>query len=402
MEPAPPSAPLTASPAFLMGKHHIRQIFQASYHKYSRNASYLSDVQNKAALSIMNCKSGNLGCNVSQCTDCGHLEFHNNSCRNRSCPECQAVLKEIWVDERRAEVIDSPYFHVVFTLPHELNPLVYCNQRLLYGLLHKCSAETLLELAADKKYLGAAPGIIQVLHTWNQELDYHVHMHCIISAGGLTGDRKIRLSSGRFFIPVKVLRDKFKGKYLACLSRLHENGSLVFSSSCAHLKDGGRFRKWKNGLYEKDWCPYIKETFNGFGNAIEYLGRYTHKIAISNNRILSLSRDSVTFSARGVKPGDPRRRITLDNTEFIRRYLMHVLPAGFQKIRYYGFLNNRMKTRNLRLIFKLQGGQRFRRLYEGMTVAELLKAVWNFDIRICPECGCASMKRIGRTYVPSG
>lgn len=350
----------------------------------------------------MNCKSGNLGCNVSQCTDCGHLEFHNNSCRNRSCPECQAVLKEIWVDERRAEVIDSPYFHVVFTLPHELNPLVYCNQRLLYGLLHKCSAETLLELAADKKYLGATPGIIQVLHTWNQELDYHVHMHCIISAGGLTGDRKIRLSSGRFFIPVKVLRDKFKGKYLACLSRLHENGSLVFSSSCAHLKDGGRFRKWKNGLYEKDWCPYIKETFNGFGNAIEYLGRYTHKIAISNNRILSLSQDSVTFSARGVKPGDPRRRITLDNTEFIRRYLMHVLPAGFQKIRYYGFLNNRMKTRNLRLIFKLQGGQRFRRLYEGMTVAELLKAVWNFDIRICPECGCASMKRIGRTYVPSG
>ena len=133
----------------------------------------------------MNCKSGNLGCNISQCTDCGHTEFHNNSCRNRNCPNCQAVLKEVWVDERRAEVIDAPYFHVVFTLPHELNPLIYCNQKLLYGLLHRCCAETLLELSADKQWLGATPGIIQVLHTWNQELDYHVHMHCIVSGGGL-------------------------------------------------------------------------------------------------------------------------------------------------------------------------------------------------------------------------
>lgn len=144
------------------------------------------------------------------------------------------------------------------------------------------------------------------------------------------------------------------------------------------------------------------EIFNDFGNTIEYLGRYTHKIAISNNRILSITQDTITFSAKSLNPDGPKRQITLEHTEFIRRHLMHVLPAGFQKIRYYGFLNNRMKTRNLRLIFKLQSGQRFRRLYAGMTMSELLKAVWNFDIRICPECGHASMKQLGRTYAPSG
>ena len=182
----------------------------------------MSGVQEKAAAAIMNCKSGSLGCNISQCTDCGHMEFHNNSCRNRNCPCCQAVLKEIWVDKRRAEVIDSPYFHVVFTLPHELNPIIYCNQKLLYDLLHRCSAETLLELSADSRWLGATPGIIQVLHTWNQELNYHVHMHCIISGGGLTKEQKIRKSSSNFFIPTGVLRDKFKGKYRALLQALYE------------------------------------------------------------------------------------------------------------------------------------------------------------------------------------
>lgn len=385
-----------------MGKYKIRQVFEASYLAYSAKTPYLPEVQRKAAHAILNCKSGKLGCNVSRCGKCGHMEFHNNSCRSRSCPNCQAVQKEVWVDKRRAEVIDSPYFHVVFTLPHELNPLIYCNQKLLYGLFHRCCAQTLLELSSNRKYLGAVPGIIQILHTWNQELSYHVHMHCIVSGGGLTKDHKIRLSSGKFFIPVRVLRDKFKGKFMASLSSLYEEGSLVFSSACSHLRSPYSFREWKAALYEKDWCPYIKQTFNGFGNAIEYLGRYTHRIAISNSRILSISQDAVAFSARGIKPGNPRRTISLEHTEFIRRYLMHVLPSGFQKIRYYGFLNNRMKTRSLKVIFKLQGGQRFRRRYAGMTMAELLRAVWDFDIRICPECGCASMKQLGRMYAASG
>ena len=381
-----------------MNNPKIRSISENSYQDFLDQGSRPSFVQQKASRSILSCKSGALGINISQCPDCGHLEFHNNSYRNRNCPNCQAVNKEIWVDKRRAEVIDASYFHVVFTLPHELNPLLYCNQQLLYTLLHRCYAQTLLELSADKKWLGATPGIIQVLHTWNQELDYHVHMHCIVSGGGLTHDRKIRKSKNRFFIPVGVLRDKFKGKYLSLLDSMYQKGQIVFSSSCEELRNSYEWKEFKNDLYNKDWCPYIKETFNGFGNAIEYLGRYTHKISISNSRILSVSEKEVTFSARGRKPGDPKREITLDHQEFIRRYLMHVLPHGFQKIRYYGFLNNRTKAENLKLIFKLQGYQKFRRRYTGMSIAELLKAVWDFDITVCPVCGCCSMKPAGRTH----
>lgn len=380
-----------------VARFNIQQVWDFSYDAFNSSGLFQSDAQKKAALAIRDCKSGSLGVNISQCPDCGYTEFHNNSCRNRSCPSCQAVNQEIWVDKRRAEVIDTPYFHVVFTLPHELNSLIYCNQKLLYGLLHRCCARTLLDLSADKKYLGATPGIIQILHTWNQEMLYHVHMHCIISGGGLTPDRRIRKSKGHFFIPVMVLRDKFKGCCLAALDSLYQSGELVFSSSCEKLRNSYEWSAFRNALYEKDWCPYIKETFNGFGNAIEYLGRYTHKIAISNSRILSVDNQQVSFSARGKKPGEPPRTITLENTEFIRRYLMHVLPSGFQKIRYYGFLNNRGKGKNLKLIFTLQGHQRFRARYAHLSIAELIKAVWKVDIRICPECGCCRMKSIGRT-----
>lgn len=390
------SAHLTESEVFLMA--NIREIWNFSYQDFCSSSHFQSGIQEKASRAILDCKSGRLGCNLSQCSDCGHIEIHNNSCRNRNCPNCQAVLKELWIDKRRAEVIDAPYFHVVFTLPHELNPLIYCNQSLLYGLLHRCSAETLLELSSDKKFLGATPGIIQVLHTWNQELQYHVHMHCIISGGGLTSDKKLRISGKNFFIPVKVLRDKFKGKYLSLLDSLFREKKLFFSSSCEELKNSYRWNEFKNNLYEKDWCPYIKETFNGFGNAIEYLGRYTHRIAISNSRILSVTASETTFSARGRKPGEPRRTITLENTEFIRRFLMHVLPPGFQKIRYYGFLNNRMKSRNLKRIFKLQGRRRFKERYQGLSMEELLKTIWHYDVSICPQCGQPHMIPLGRTY----
>ena len=308
----------------------IQKIWQCSFDSFLSSGHPVSDIQKKVSHAVMRCKSGALGANACQCTECGHTEFHNNSCRNRNCPNCQAVLKEIWVDKRREEIIDAPYFHVVFTLPHELNPLIYCNQKLLYGLFHRCCAETLLELSYDKKYLGATPGIIQVLHTWNQEIGYLVHMHCIVSGGGLTYDKKIRRSKNKFFIPVGVLRDKFKGKYLSQLDSMYRKGQIVLSSSCEKL-----------------------------------------------------------------------RQITLEHTEFIRRYLMHVLPSGFQKICYYGFLNNRMKRKNLKLIFTLQGHQRFKRRFTEMSMSELLKAVWDFDISICPDCGHSSMKQLGRCYAPS-
>lgn len=378
-------------------KFPIQQVFRLSYRNYCRRHRQ-SHIQRKAAYALMRCKSQALGCNISVCADCGHTQIHYNSCRDRNCPNCQALKKEIWVDKRRAEVIDSPYFHVVFTLPHELNPLLYSNQALLYALLHKCCAGTLLELSANPKFLGALPGIIQVLHTWNQELGYHVHMHCIVSGAGLTRSHRIRRSSGKFFIPVHVLRDKFKGKFLALLDSLFRNGSLSFPPSLARLGTDCGWQDFKDSLYKKDWCPYIKETFNGFGNALEYLGKYTHRIAISNSRILSVDETEVSFSARGKKPGEPRRVITLSHEEFIRRFLTHVLPSGFQKIRYYGFLNNRMKSQNLKLIFTLQGHQRFKARFTGMTAAELLREIWGVDIRVCPACGGIHMRYAGRTY----
>ena len=357
----------------------------------------MSGVQEKAATAILNCKSGSLGCNISQCTDCGHMEFHNNSCRNRNCPNCQAILKEIWIDKRRAEVIDSPYFHVVFTVPHELNPLIYGNQELLYSLLHRCSSETLLELSRDKKYLGATPGIIQVLHTWGQTLNFHPHIHCIVSGGGLSADQKLRKCGEKFFIPVHVMAKVFRGKFLFYLQKHYAFGKLVFSSSCAGLRNSYSWNEFRDSLYKMDWCPYIKETFNGFGNAIEYLGRYTHRIAITNTRIQSVTDTQVSFSARDYKSGETKT-VILENKEFIRRFLMHVLPSGFQKIRYYGFLNNRTKTKNLKIIFKLQGYQKFKQRYAGLSIAELLKEVWNYDIHVCPACGCSSMTHLGKSY----
>ena len=259
----------------------------------------------------------------------------------------------------------------------------------------------MLELSADPKWLGAVPAIIQVLHTWNQELGYHVHMHCIVSGGGLSRDGKLRRSSSKFFLPVHVLRDRFKGKFLARLSDLYVQGLLSFSVSCKELQTKTVWNVFKNSLYEKDWCPYIKQTFHRFGNAIEYLGRYTHKIAISNSRILSVTDVHVTFAARGQKPKDPKRRITLTHAEFIRRYLMHVLPKGFQKIRYYGLLNNRMKAKNLQRIFSLQGRQRFKRLYEGFSTAQLLSTLWKIDLCHCPRCGHSSMKPLKLHYANS-
>ena len=378
-----------------MTKYPIQQIFQQSF--LSLSASFtLSPVQKKAAHAILNCKTGALGFSVSQCQECGHLELHSNSCRNRNCPNCQAVQNEIWVDKRREEVMDSPYFHVVFTLPHELNSLIYCNQKLLYGLFHRCCSQTLLELSQNPRYLGAVPGIIQVLHTWNQELNYHVHMHCIVSGGGLTRTRQIKTSKETFFIPVRVLRDKFKGKYLSLLEEAYRRKTLVFSGSCEKLRNSYEWNEFKHLLYEKDWCPFIKETFRSVGNALDYLGRYTHKIAISNSRIRSITDSEVTFSARGKHPGDPKREVTLTKEEFLRRFLMHVLPDGFQKIRYYGFLNNRGKAQNLKLIVRLQGHQKWKRRYRELSLAELLKAIWKFDIKVCPKCGHRSMNYLGR------
>ena len=381
-----------------MERAKIQQVFDNSWKLFSSCHSVPLD-HLKAARSIMSCKTEDMGYNISTCEECGHSETHYNSCRNRNCPNCQAILKEIWIDKRKAEVIDSRYYHVVFTVPEELNALIYANQKVLYSLMHKASSETLLELARDRKYLGATPGIIQVLHTWGQELNYHPHIHCIVSAGGITPDHRLRTSSDKFFIPLRVMRNVFKGKFLFYLKKLYDSDELIFPGAIGYLSNPGDWHYLLDLLYSIDWCPYIKETFNGFGNAIEYLGRYTHRIAITNTRVQSVTADKVSFLARDYKTGTSHVT-TIDNTEFIRRLLMHVLPRGFQKIRYYGFLNNRFRYRNLELIFKLQGFQRFRSMYTGMSAEEILLAAWGFKTNVCRNCGCTDCMRITSRKYP--
>ena len=345
----------------------------------------------------MNCKSGAFGYHTSRCEKCSHTDFHANSCRNRNCPNCQAVLKELWIDKRRSELIDAGYFYVVFTIPAQLRPLVYANQKLLYALLHRCSAETLLELCENKKYLGATPGIIQVLHTWGQELNYHPHIHCIVSGGGLTKTKDLKLCSSRFLVRIEPLVKKFRGKFLFYLQQYYGENKLHFPESCRKLRNRYDWNEFMDRLYSTGWNAEIRETFHGNGNALEYLGRYANRIAVTNTRIVHVSETEVSFKAKDYKTGR-QKVVTVSCVEFIRRFMMHVLPCGFQKIRYYGFLNNRWKSKNLAIIFRIQGHRRFRSVLSGLSMDKVLLTVWNYDIHKCPECGCSSMRHCGRTY----
>ena len=380
-----------------MNPSKIQQIFRYGWEEYCLHFQP-SDVQHRAAYSIMNCKTGAFGYNISRCTECDYIQMHANSCRNRNCPNCQAVLKEIWIDKRSSELIDADYFHVVFTVPAQLNPIFYGNQKLLYSLLHKCSSETLLELCENRKYLGATPGIIQILHTWGQKLNYHPHIHCIVSGAGLTKNKELKLCTNKFLVRIEPLVKKFRGKFLHWLDAYYREGKLALSGSCRHLANRYEWAEFIDALYHTDWNAEIRETFNGNGNAIEYLGRYANRIAITNARILHVAEDCVSFLAKNYRTGQ-QETVSVTPAEFIRRFMMHVLPSGFQKIRYYGFLNNRWKNRNLLIIFQIQNKRRYVSFLSGLTMNQILLKVWNYDIRRCPECGCRnSMRHIGRTF----
>ena len=359
----------------------------------------MSDEQLAAANAIKSCKTGELGYNLSICDECGHTETHSCSCRDRNCPNCQSVLKEVWIDKRRSEVLDARYFHVVFTVPHILNELFLANQRLLYSLLFEAASRTLLTLSQDRRYLGAEPGIIMVLHTWGQNLAYHPHVHCIISGAGLTRDNKLAVSGKSFFIPIKAAMKMFRGKFMAALKKYRSSGKLVVPESCTELALPDGWQSFIDKLYSIDWCPYIKETFNGNGNAIEYLGRYTHRVAISNGRITGMTDDTVSFWYKDYKDHSSRKEMTLSREEFIRRFLMHVLPKRFQKIRYYGFLSNGSKAEKLRLLFQLQGHKQFTAKFSADTPKDvILSEVLGIDVHLCPFCGKPAMRYLGRRH----
>ena len=375
-------------------KYPIREVFANSLVNYLEDHYFsLSNVQRDAAHAIADCKTGKLGVNTSVCEECGYTEFHSCSCRNRNCPSCQGVMKDIWVEQRRAEVLDVPYFHAVFTVPHTLNALFFSNQRLLYKLLFDAASQTLLTLSRDERYLGAEPGIIMVLHTWGQTLSYHPHVHCIISGAGLTPDNKLALSGKKFFIPIKAAMKMFRGKFMETLRKYHDSGELFIPDSCSELRMPYGWQTFVDSLYGVDWCPYIKETMNGSGDALKYLGRYTNRIAISNSRIVDVTDNTVTFWYKDRKDHNIRKEMTLTHEEFIRRYLMHVLPKKFQKIRYYGYLSNPVKKKKLRILFDLQGRQLFKaRFTHNTPKAAILKELYGLDVHKCPHCGKLSMR----------
>jgi len=331
----------------------------------------LSPVQAKAFRAIRACRTSALGAHVDTCDECGFEKISYNSCRNRHCTKCQTFTKEQWIEKQNQYLLNTGYFHVVFTLPEELNSIVLRNQEIVYGLLFKSVSETLLELCADHKYLGATPGITTVLHTWGQNLMFHPHIHCIVTGGGLTKDGNWRGSRKKFFIPAKVLSRKFRGKFLFYLKQ----AGLSFNSA----------------LYRDEWVVYCKPPFKNASKVIEYLGRYTHRVAISNNRILDLNDGKVTFSWRDYRDNSRKKTMTVTAVEFIRRFMLHILPSGFRKIRHYGILASRDKSKRISLCKKLTRAA-FPTAHPTTTLERLRKMLGE-DFDLCPCCGIGHLSR---------
>ncbi len=370
---------------------NVQDIFKTFYPKY-KLIYKSSKEQFKAARDIMDCKSASLGGHSYECKTCNHTQVSYNSCRNRHCTMCQGVNQAIWVDKRRKDVLDAPYFHVVFTMPEQLQMLIYYNQKLLYNLMYKAVAETLMELSQDKKYLGAQIGFLSVLHTWGQNLHYHPHIHTVVLAGGLNSYNQWCSTSDKFFIPVKVLSKKFRGKFLYYLKQYYDQDLLQFFHGAKRFEEPEEFQKLLDECYGLNWYSYTKKTFSGPLAVMEYLGRYTHRIAISNNRIVSINKDTVTIQVKDYKNNNQKKTVTLNGIEFIRRFLMHVLPSKFVKVRHYGLLANRNKNTKLSLCRKLTKSPLYKPIFEGLSTIEVVSILLKKDVTLCPGCKKTPLK----------
>jgi hypothetical protein len=345
------------------------------------NRSRLTWQQLKVLRAIERCRTAALGGHLDRCSRCGHRAISYNSCRNRHCPKCLTNARDRWLADRQKELLNVGYFHVVFTLPHELSWLALQNHKIVYQLLFQASAETLLEIAADPKHLGAQIGFLSVLHTWGQTLQIHPHVHCVVPAGGLSADG-LRWVHPRyaFFLPVRVLSRVFRGKFVAALKRAFRKGKLVFPGSLQALASKPAFAAFLRTLFRKDWVVYAKPPFGGPEHVLHYLARYTHRVAISNHRLLDLADGQVTFRWKDYAHGSKKRKMTISANEFLRRFLLHVLPKGFVRIRFFGFLANRRRSTMLSQCRRLLAVQP-----ESRTQALPLQpavSTW-----LCPLCG---------------
>jgi len=371
----------------------VADIFGKHGHAYRVSREMpLSHIRTMRA--IQRCRTAELGGHMDECDSCGHIRISYNSCRNRHCPKCQFLKKEKWLEQRKEDLLPVPYFHVVFTIPAKLNPLVLRNKRVLYNILFRCVSETLFELAGDPKHLGGQIGFICILHTWGQNLMDHPHIHCIVTGGGLSYDEKRWLPCRKgFFIPVKVLSRLFRGKTLGYLRESCKSGELQFPGTLAELRPPDQFTAFLKDLYSREWIVYAKPPFKSPEKLLDYLGRYTHKIAISNHRIIKMESGEVFFAWRDYADGNKKKIMTREASEFIRRFLLHVLPEKFVKVRYYGLLANRKSNTMLSQCRKLLDTVQTSNKNVNETWQEFLKRVCGMDLITCPFCKNGRMIR---------
>ena len=347
-----------------------------------RNRQWINGQHQKVLSAIMRCRTAALGGHRDQCSSCGHSAISYNSCRNRHCPRCQGNARLRWLQARERELLPTPYVHVVFTLPRELAPLALQNKRRVYSLLFHAVAETLLEIARHPRHLGADIGFFSVLHTWDQRLQYHPHVHCVVAAGGLAPQHDRWISSRQsFFLPVKVLSRVFRGKFVAALKVAFRGGELEFHGRLAALAEPRAFASWRRSLFRHDWVVYCKPPFGGPQHLLRYLGAYTHRVAISNRRLIALANGKVTFQWRDSAHGNRKRIMSLSVDEFLPRFLLHLLPRGFMRIRNFGFLANRRRAQLLPLCFRLLLSEQASTPPAASSAASL-HSHWN-----CPVCG---------------
>ena len=351
---------------------------------FERSRKWFTWLHLKIFNAILACRTSAFGGHLDACSRCGHRAISFNSCRNRHCPKCQANARDRWLAARERDLLPTRYVHVVFTLPHQLGPLALQNKQEVYSLLFRASAETLLQVARDPKHLGAEIGFFSVLHTWNQQLLFHPHIHCVVPAGGLAADHT-RWISGRhnFFLPVKVLGRVFRGKFVAGLRELHAAGKLGFHGGLVPLQAPQAFAAMLRPLYRSDWVVYSKRPFGGAEHALRYLGCYTHRVAISNHRLVALADGRVTFRWRDSAHKNKKRLMSLTVEEFLRRFFLHVLPRGFVRIRHFGLFAHRRRAVLLPLCLQLlavatdsapSGGSE--------TKCGAARPLW-----LCPQCG---------------
>lgn len=350
----------------------------------------LSYDQIKAMHAIMNCRTSVLGGHKSTCDNCGVDEISYNSCRNRHCPKCQTIRKLKWITDRESELLPVPYFHVVFTLPHELNSLILSNKEKLYDLLFKAASKTLLAFGHDTKRLGGELGAIMVLHTWGQTLSLHPHIHCIVPGGALTPENKWVSAKSNYLFPVKAMAKLFRTYYLKALKACYNKGELEFHGTSQQLADENRFKNLIETLWKKNWIVYAKKPFDGPKQVIRYLSNYTHRVAISNYRLLKMENNLLSFQYKDYADNNKTKVMTLTCNDFIQRFLLHVLPPQFTRIRQIGFLANRYKKEKLEKCRSALNSQLAE--VEEKTGQAIIKDFYDIDIDQCTHCKIGKMK----------